>query len=70
VNGYGKEYEDEHYTSMVFNLLDKVYFGNKFIKRNWTSLTYSNTDGTEPEYNVLHLPAEKNGFFATKFAEL
>ena len=64
---FKKIYVDEHIVSMAANLIGKFYFKDMFIKRHWTSDVFSNTDGTEPLYSVLHLPAEKDKFFNDKY---
>ncbi|MFC1705407.1 hypothetical protein ACFL59_01125 [Planctomycetota bacterium] len=72
VGVFGNTYTEEHIMSLVMNLRgDMLYAGSdRAIKRVWTADNYSNVDGTESSYSVLHLPAGKDKFFKNVFGRI
>ena len=68
---YGNTYTEEHVLSFVMNSnREKIVTGGNVIKRVWTADNYHNLDGTEQNYSVMHLPAEKGRFFKQLFVFL
>jgi len=68
---YGNEFTEEHILSLIMNKFrDRVYLIDDLIKRVWTADSYSNIEGNEVQYRMLHLPAEKDRFFLKLFHAL
>ncbi len=65
---YGNEFTEEHIFSLILNkIIDKVDLTDDLIKRVWTADSFSNIEGNEEEYRMLHLPAEKDRLFSKLF---
>ncbi|MDD2451120.1 MAG: hypothetical protein PHU67_04320 [Sulfurovum sp.] len=63
------EFTEEHILTLAFNK-NEVYLTDNIIKRIWTADVHTNIDGTEKQYAIFHLPAEKKYFFQNMFMSL
>lgn len=70
----GKQYklnEEAHFFSCIYKFLNiNNDYGNKFIKRMWTSYRYNNIDKSDECLAIWHLPAEKRTGFIYLFDEI
>ncbi len=65
---YGTQYTEEHILSLVLNdWATRLWISPYVIKRAWTSDVYQNIDGTELNYAILHMPAEKAFLFKSLY---
>ncbi len=68
---FGTAYTEEHLISILFAIGNYgVRTPEKLIKRVWTADEFCNAAPGDTEFEILHFPSEKDGFFATAYEDL
>jgi len=67
-NTYGNNFTEEHILSIILNNCKEASVVDSTIKRVWTTDTYTNINGDEEKYSLLHMPAEKDKLFEEIFS--
>lgn len=65
---WGGTFTEEHILSLILSQMrDLVHVEPGLIKRTWTADNFQNIDGSEDQYALLHLPAEKRNLFQSLY---